>query len=248
MKFNRKTENRKIEVWKASCFLCSDAILPLESNVPIPMETTIMMIDSDEGASRAFPYTSLRLHHRKGICTLWKGESFTYTVYAPQTESVTKTQTVTNAVPVVKTRTVQRSVPKYSTQMVTKAYGETLVKEVAGSSYGAAPVLTEPSVSCSAPQLVQVTGSCGRAATVTVVPGGGCGNGLFGKSARGYGYRTHAASQCGCNSVSTSSNGSYSGCGSSMNTSVTSCGNGTIASGEIVSNGPPWHSLRYDRC
>lgn len=167
-----------------------------------------------------------------------KDESFTYTVYAPQTETVTKTQTVTNAVPVVKTRMVQRSVPKYSTQTITKDYGhwETIVEEVAGSSYGAAPVMAAPSISYSVPQPVQFAGSCGQAAAMTVVRGGGCGNGLFGRRARGCGCRTHSASQCGCNAVSTSSDGCSSGCGSSMNSSATSCGSGMIVSGDIVAN------------
>ena len=94
-----------------------------------------------------------------------RDETFTYTVYVPQTESVTKMHTVTNAVPVVKTRTVQRTIPKYTTQTVTKDYGhwETVVEEVAGSSYSVSGVTSDV--------------GCGTVSSAVV--GGGCGSSMF---------------------------------------------------------------------
>ena len=163
-----------------------------------------------------------------------KDESFTYTVYVPQTETVTKVQTVTNAVPVVKTRTVQRTVPSYSTQSVAKDYGQwqTVVEEVAGSSYGATPA-----VSYAAPAMVTNNG-CGNAAmATTAVSGGGCGNGIFAgrsrvcgcaKKSRGCGCGAPAASSCGCGAQSNC--GSSTGCGSG-------CGGNMIVSGSVVNSG-----------
>lgn len=174
-----------------------------------------------------------------------KDETFTYTVYAPQTETVTKTQTVTNAVPVVKTRTVQRSVPKYSTQTVSKDYGhwETVVEEVAGSSYGAAPVMAAPvmaapAVYYSTTQAITASGACGHASATTVVRGGGCGTGLFGKRTRGCGCRSATASNCACNAApAVYSTGCASQCDSQLVSSGTSCGSNMIVSGSVVSGG-----------
>jgi hypothetical protein len=165
-----------------------------------------------------------------------KDESFTYTVYAPQTETMTKVQTVTNAVPVVKTRTVQRTVPSYSTQSVTKDYGhwETVVEEVAGSSFGAAPA-----VSYAAPAMVTSNG-CGNAAmATTAVSGGGCGNGIFAgqsracgcsKKSNGCGCGSPVASSCGCSAPVQSACGSSTGCGSG-------CGGNMIVNGNVVNSG-----------
>ncbi len=104
-----------------------------------------------------------------------RDETFTYTVYVPQTESVMKMQTVTNAVPVVKTRTVQRSVPKYTTQTVTKDYGhwETVVEEVAGSSYSVSGVSVDGG--CGSTMSSAVVGAvvappCSRPAHQLVLP------------------------------------------------------------------------------
>ena len=157
-----------------------------------------------------------------------KDESFTYTVYVPQTETVTKVQTVTNAVPVVKTRTVQRTIPIYTTQSVSKDYGhwETVVEEVAGSSYGAAPAM-----SYAAPAMSNNYG-CGNAAMSTTVVSGGCGNGLFAGRSR----------VCGCASksgrcVSTPVNsacGAANGCGSTVNSG---CRSNAIINGSVMNNG-----------
>lgn len=149
-----------------------------------------------------------------------KDESFTYNVFVPQTETVTKMQTVTNAVPVVKTRTVQRTVPSYSTQSVTKDYGhwETVVEEVAGSCYGAAQVVSEaPAMYYSTPAMnysasaMSYSNGCGNAVMATTVSGGGCGNGIFGRS-RGCGC-ARKSSGCGCGARASGSCGTASSCG-----------------------------------
>ena len=169
-----------------------------------------------------------------------KDESFTYNVFVPQTETVTKIQTVTNAVPVVKTRTVQRTVPSYSTQSVTKDYGhwETVVEEVAGSCYGAAPAMSAaPAMYSSAPAMSYSNG-CGNAAmSMTSVSGGGCGNGMFAGRSRGCGC-ARKSSGCGCNAPVSNSCGcsatSSSGCGSSVGSA---CGGNSIVSGNVVCGG-----------
>jgi hypothetical protein len=105
-----------------------------------------------------------------------RDEEFTYTVQVPQTQTVTKTQTVTNAVPVTKTRTVQRSVPVYSTKSVERDYGhwETVVDEVTAPAAVAAPV-----TDCNGGAYVAngcgayVANNCGCAPAVNV--GCGCG-------------------------------------------------------------------------
>ena len=169
-----------------------------------------------------------------------KDESFTYTVYVPQTETVTKVQTVTNAVPIVKTRTVQRTIPSYTTQSVTKDYGhwETVVEEVAGSSYGAAPAMYY-----AAPAVAN-TYDCGNAAmSTTVVSGGGCGNGLFASRSRVCGCAKKsgrcgcgapAASACGCSTPVNSACRAANGCGSSVSSG---CGSNAIVSGNVMNNG-----------
>lgn len=162
-----------------------------------------------------------------------KDESFTYTVYVPQTETVTKVQTVTNAVPVVKTRTVQRTVPNYTMQSVTKDYGhwETIVEEVAGSSYGAAPAMSYP-----APAMTNNYGCSNTAMLTTVVAGGGCGNGLFAGRSRVCGCASKS-SRCGCGATRTpvsSACGAANGCGPSVSSG---CRINAIVSGSVMSNG-----------
>ncbi len=173
-----------------------------------------------------------------------KDETFTYNVFVPQTETVTKMQTVTNVVPVVKTKTVQRTVPSYSTQSVTKDYGhwETVVEEVAGSSYGAAQVVqAAPMMTCAAPAASYSTG-CGNTAMTTVVSGGGCGNGIFASQSRGCGHRAKAcgcakrSGNCGCSAPVAST-----ACGCSANVSSgcasnagSSCSGNAIVSGNVV--------------
>ncbi len=181
-----------------------------------------------------------------------RDESFTYNVFVPQTETVTKMQTVTNSIPVVKTRTVQRTVPSYSTQSVTKDYGhwESVVEEVAGSCYGATDVVSSApamSISYSAPAM-SYSGGCGNAAMAsTVVSGGGCGNGIFGRSGgcRLSGCRSSkcgsascGSGSCGCGAPASPSCGCgapvSSSCGSSAGSS---CGGNAIVSGNVVYGG-----------
>jgi len=163
-----------------------------------------------------------------------KDETFTYNVFVPQTEMVTKMQTITNVVPVVKTKVIQRTVPSYSTQSVTKDYGhwETIVEEVAGSSYGATQVVqvvqAAPMMTYAAPVASYAT-SCGNAAMTTVVSGGGCGNGMFASSSSGCGC-AHKARACGCANRS-----SNCGCGAPAASSACGCGGGNaIVSGNVV--------------
>ncbi len=171
-----------------------------------------------------------------------KDESFSYTVYVPQTETVTKMQTVNNAVPVVKTRTVQRTVPSYSTQSVTKDYGhwETIVEEVAGSSYGAAPAV----LSAASGMMNGYSNGCGNSVMATAaVSGGGCGNGLFAgrsrvcgcvKKSTNCGCGSHATSSCGCSAQVSSACGTPNGCGSSMSTG---CNSNTVVCGNVMNSG-----------
>ncbi len=168
-----------------------------------------------------------------------KDETFTYNVFVPQVETVTKMQTVTNAVPVVKTRTVQRAVPSYSTQSVTKDYGhwETVVEEVAGSCYGAAQSgYAAPAMSYSMP-VMGVSNGCGNASmATTVVSGGGCGNSMFAVRSNHCGKICRKTSNC-------SGSSSCSSCGSAAATSAcgssagSACGGNAIVSGNVVYGG-----------
>ncbi len=166
-----------------------------------------------------------------------KDQTFTYDVYVPQVETVTKMQTVTNAIPVVKTRTVQRAVPSYSTQSVTKDYGhwETVVEEVAGSCYGAAQVNATLSMSSAMPAMTSSNG-CGNAAMATsFVSGGGCGNAMFAGHAQPC-KSSYQKRSCGCGAGACSScgNGATNACGSSYGSA---CGGNAIVSGNIVYEG-----------
>lgn len=130
-----------------------------------------------------------------------RDEEFTYTVQVPQTQTVTKTQTVTNAVPVTKTRAVQRSVPVYSSKSVQRDYGhwETVVDEVAAPAVVAAPV-----TNCNGG--AYVANGCGSYA------GNGCG---CAAPAPACGCAPAVSSGCGCGSVAAVNGcGSNFGCGS----------------------------------
>jgi hypothetical protein len=150
-----------------------------------------------------------------------RDETFTYTVYVPQTETVTKMQTVTNAVPVTKTKTVTRCVPVYSTKTVTRDAGhyETVVEEVASAATYSAPTTSdangcssEPSSDasgaascCNTPAISSRCGlksrfhshHCGGCATTCVATG--CGSNMgCGTSSIGCGVSNASSSDAGC--------------------------------------------------
>lgn len=125
-----------------------------------------------------------------------RDEQFTYTVYVPQAQTITKMQTVTNAVPVTKTRTIQVSRPVTRTQTVTKDYGrwEVRVEEVAA-----------PAVSYAAPAVSY------SAAPSPVYASGGCGVGSSSCSGCGGCGQTYTTTASGC--VASSTCGGCGGCG-----------------------------------
>ncbi|MCA9192224.1 MAG: hypothetical protein KDB03_10690 [Planctomycetales bacterium] len=143
-------------------------------------------------------------------------EQFSYTVQIPQSQTISRTQLVTNSVPVVKTRTVQVSRPVTRMQTVTKDYGhwEVRVEEVAGSMQTCQPAATYSGQ--------VVSGGCGSV-------GGGCGAVGVGCSGSAGGCSSYAG-QCGscggCGRIR-----SYRG-GCFTNSACRSCGGcGVVSSG-----------------
>ncbi|MFO1065944.1 MAG: ferredoxin [Pirellulales bacterium] len=115
-----------------------------------------------------------------------------FTVYVPQAQKQTRTQTVTNAVPVTKTRTIQVALPVNRTRTVTKDYGhwEVVVEEVAVSS---APISAVINSGCATAPALQV-GGCAPAASSCGVSLGGCSTSIL------RGRVAHKHCSRGCNS------------------------------------------------